>query len=818
MATIKKIYKNGVEYQMPQGPVGPQGESFQPIEDVSGLVLAHTTGQDNTKAMSQKGVTDTVGELQEQTLTRIKNATTNDVSVITASSKQHCWWVPVKSGDIIKVTADNDGSNKGFRVGFTTAKPAIGTTITSNQSVNQTGGIVDSTIVSEVNGYVVLNHGSSDYTNQKLEILRIAKAGAIEKKAEQNSLNDVLHAVSLVIGEEALSESDVLENSLFYTGEIVDPISTSYRAYSYSVQEGKIYRIKGRTPATSGYVGYLFVDEYGAKIQYGELASGEVSNFLTDYIVCPKGATTLYVSSLNTDASRAQLYGIVPPTSDEQKSTVRNNLGITGEGTRTIFPKMGYEHITNSSGKHNMTDQGFKFVSTMRFVKVNGAFTASIPINGVIRVFKYTSDFLFIGYTDYPANANEAVAINPANATYVKLMVSDTMDASASNIPLVRLSLNGRFGEKWDYYNISQHYINNSKYGSQTVIARVWVTDPLCCDNDSNDVQDNGELLTDYGCLRLPATYTNTGEPTRLIIHCHGAGVNYNQYGYGHTSTSSQDYPRFEPQDLEAGYWLAEGYAVMDVEGNPFNDINEHFSMPQAMDCYVAAYKWVIEHYNIKRDGVFLEGRSMGGGTAITLTRDECPIPVIAACPNSAAARTSFGSSAERKTFWATHCGFVLPDGFAFQSGYVDSEKPIFFDNWNKWIKCTPLFGWVNDLPTNDDEKEAFLDKMWEFDLDYFGSLHAHCKCPIKFFGCIEDPITPPASTIEVYYHMLMNSGQRAELRLFHTTLTGDTRHHYDTQDTNLRTTVTTRFGEELTDIPVVYIEMLKFWRRFEQE
>ena len=42
------------------GPQGPQGESFQPIEDVSGLVLAHTTGQDKTKAMSQKGVTDAV--------------------------------------------------------------------------------------------------------------------------------------------------------------------------------------------------------------------------------------------------------------------------------------------------------------------------------------------------------------------------------------------------------------------------------------------------------------------------------------------------------------------------------------------------------------------------------------------------------------------------------------------------------------------------------------------------------------------------------------------------------------------------------------
>jgi hypothetical protein len=40
------------------GPQGPQGDSFQPIEDASGLVLAHTLGNDNTKAMSQKGVSD----------------------------------------------------------------------------------------------------------------------------------------------------------------------------------------------------------------------------------------------------------------------------------------------------------------------------------------------------------------------------------------------------------------------------------------------------------------------------------------------------------------------------------------------------------------------------------------------------------------------------------------------------------------------------------------------------------------------------------------------------------------------------------------
>ena len=50
------------------GPQGPQGESFQPIEDVSGLVLAHTTGQDNTKAMTQKAVTDVLNNIGQNCL------------------------------------------------------------------------------------------------------------------------------------------------------------------------------------------------------------------------------------------------------------------------------------------------------------------------------------------------------------------------------------------------------------------------------------------------------------------------------------------------------------------------------------------------------------------------------------------------------------------------------------------------------------------------------------------------------------------------------------------------------------------------------
>lgn len=804
----------------PAGPQGPQGDSFQPIEDVSGLVLAHTTGQDNTKAMSQKGVTDAVGEFQVQPLTRLKNSATT-TNVIASSSTQHCWWVPVKNGDIIHVTATN-GSDKGFRIGFATVKPAIGVALTDNQGVN-VAAVVNTTVVSEVNGYVVLNHGSSDYTNQKLEILRYAKAGELNSKASQNSLDDVMQAASLIMGENAITPTSTLENSLFYSGELVDPANSNYIALTFNVQEGKVYRIKGRLPGSSdGYIGYMFVDEYGALLKSGIAGEGP-RDFTTQLITCPKGAATLYVSGFDDGTSfKGSLLEIVPPTTEAQKAQARANLGIVDDGNKTIYPKMGYEFIQYSTGKHNVNNSWeFKVVSTMRFVKVNGTFTATIPISGGIRVFKYADDFSYIDYTDYNAVANEAVEINPSNASYVKLEIADNLSSPVGKLPLLRLSLTGYFKDNWDVFNIDQNKVSQStKYGRQNLIARVWVTDPHACDDDSNDMQDEGEWMTDYGCLQLPDTYRNVGEPTRLIIYCHGAAVNYNEYGAGDTSGNPVVNPRFEPQDLEPLYWLAEGYAIMDVEGNPYDNSNEHIGMPQAMDCYVAAYKWVIEHYNIKRDGVLLGGRSMGGYNTFNLMRRECPIPVIAACPNVPSAEGFGYGNAERKAFCATHMGFDIPDGYVFKdnsnmsAAEIEAEYQLLYDNWDKWVKCVPLYNMCVDLPS----KDVMID-MWREGTrtQTLSALHAVAKCPVKLFGCHEDTSCPPEITSALYYRMLTNAGQIAELRLFHTTAVGH-EHHYDTQDPNLRTDVTTRYGETLEDIPVVYVEMLRFWRRYEQE
>lgn len=56
--TLDFAFSNIKGVQGIQGEKGTQGDSLQPINNVGELVLAHTTGQDNTKAISQKGATD----------------------------------------------------------------------------------------------------------------------------------------------------------------------------------------------------------------------------------------------------------------------------------------------------------------------------------------------------------------------------------------------------------------------------------------------------------------------------------------------------------------------------------------------------------------------------------------------------------------------------------------------------------------------------------------------------------------------------------------------------------------------------------------
>ena len=143
-------------------------------------------------------------------------------------------------------------------------------------------------------------------------------------------------------------------------------------------------------------------------------------------------------------------------------------------------------------------------------------------------------------------------------------------------------------------------------------------------------MQDSVEEYYDKCVLMLPETYTPNGEPTRLVIACHGAGG-------GTTDTDSQT-----EHQVQYKYLIANGFAVMDVNGIPQEYCTKYgvsyinnIGSPIAVQSYVKAYQWVITNYNIARDGVMVTGGSMGGISSSNLVMSRA-IPVLAhavSCP-----------------------------------------------------------------------------------------------------------------------------------------------------------------------------------------
>ena len=133
------------------------------------------------------------------------------------------------------------------------------------------------------------------------------------------------------------------------------------------------------------------------------------------------------------------------------------------------------------------------------------------------------------------------------------------------------------------------------------------------------------EYFDDLCRIMLPENYRDDCEPFRLVISCHGAGGSINTDDHlimGQATTKCL---------------LANGFAVLDVNGLPEKfcekygvDVRNNVGTHIAVDCYVKAYEYCIENYNLKKE-VIVFGGSMGGISSTNLVL-KGGIPVIAHC------------------------------------------------------------------------------------------------------------------------------------------------------------------------------------------
>lgn len=250
-------------------------------------------------------------------------------------------------------------------------------------------------------------------------------------------------------------------------------------------------------------------------------------------------------------------------------------------------------------------------------------------------------------------------------------------------------------------------------------------------DSNTTALQDGVSVYADNGFIMLPDSYTDNGTPTRLIVSCHGAGGTV-------TTNDSQ----VEQQDTTK-YLVANGYAVMDVNGLPQGyatlmgiDIKNNIGSPIAMQSYIKAYHYCMENFNLYPE-VFLFGASMGGISSTNLCMSGS-IPVIA------------------------H-GAYCP--------VLDTYNEIFLKPWSNGLPKTAL-GIFYGLDTDgngyvyDEEKVRGYNPVNNKTVTIEGLKYTDYPVPVKFWQC-ENDNTVPISVTEGFVDAIKRMGRVAHLRKF---------------------------------------------------
>lgn len=486
--------------------------------------------------------------------------------------------------------------------------------------------------------------------------------------------------------------------------------------------------------------------------------------------------------------------------------TLLNNtsIGTVYDGLRKyrVTKKLSFEYngISNAGVISNYW-WGKKVKRTPKMIDVRG--NSFININSRVSIYRqmvwYDSAFSFISREDIvPLTAGDNKIFVPDAACYCKIIIAadTTISTDLNEFPIY---ITG--------YGLDEVFNPRSADGYQKICVGINVANAA---SGSTDVQsgliDTENLLPDYGLLALPSTYLQEGKPTRLIIYCHGAGVNYN----------SSD-ATFDVDDgCDPTYWLAQGYAVMDMGGSPFDDTMPHWYIPQAIQCYIAGYEWCLKNFNLCRDGVFLGGRSMGGGMVLDIITNST-IPVKAAfmvSPTCNFAHWFNAASVNGRNSVITRDALVgnVP---SMSGNPVSSSAWAFLrNNFRNLARYVPMWRIIADLPNGD---VMFADSMniasgtaeSQTEAAVYENLHAKSNVPIKFFVATSDTVAPYRRNAMYMYNMLCNGGCVTEMRIV---AEGG---HYPEFDSENNVTITLNDGTTMS-ASIIYIEALQFCMRYE--
>lgn len=192
----------------------------------------------------------------------------------------------------------------------------------------------------------------------------------------------------------------------------------------------------------------------------------------------------------------------------------------------------------------------------------------------------------------------------------------------------------------------------------------------------------SGYMLEDPAFLILPPSYSEYGEATRLVMYCHG---------YSETLDNLRN------NRVWFDYFAHNGYAILVTDAAGYANMG----CPDATTANIKAYNYVVDNYNIKKDGVFVKGSSMGGMAAQNLVCSG-EVPVIA----------QINESSVTSLYRQAYCDSWTGDGVHLIHWNFNFDFTGFEDE--NGVKYTPqTFPYSKSMDSiSDDERQLFINNF----------------------------------------------------------------------------------------------------------
>lgn len=211
----------------------------------------------------------------------------------------------------------------------------------------------------------------------------------------------------------------------------------------------------------------------------------------------------------------------------------------------------------------------------------------------------------------------------------------------------------------------------------------------------------NGDIASTRCNIFLPATYSESGDPTKLMIMTHGfSGYLNNSVWYSNTENN---------RNLVDAY-INEGYAVIVVDNTAASTSQTaDIGCPQLVDSYLKAYTYVQENFNVE-EKFSIHSRSFGTFAAMRIMLE---VPELVKCAIMTGPRVSTElayNSCGQKAFVADRFGFDDVTGTTYEADKFIGRDP-YTDVEGEEYELPPTY-WVMATGDSTTEPLEVIEKI----------------------------------------------------------------------------------------------------------